>query len=114
MGIAATGFLRRGLHPSVGIAPASRVAAFLESVEDLRLSRLRLGAAGWELLVDPERPDAYVETFPMGSWADYVAAETVRLTVPEHRLRERVRLRLDHEPRTRVLLRAPHHRGADR
>jgi MFS family permease len=138
MGSAATGFLRHGLYPSDGIAPeqarveepslsggveperpirvevtyvpaAQRVAEFLEAVESLRLSRLRLGAAGWELLVDPAVPDTFVETFPAGSWADYVAAETVRLTVPEHRLRERVRLLLEEEPRTRVLVHARQH-----
>ena len=89
--------------PSVG-----QEAAFFEAVEALRLSRMRLGAGGWELLVDPARPTTYVESFPVGTWADYVAAETVRLTVPEHRLRERVRLLLDHEPRTRVLVNARH------
>jgi hypothetical protein len=139
MGIAASGFLRHGLYPSEGIAPepapvqepvvrsgvqpgqpvrvqvtylpsAHQLAAFLDAVEALRLSRLRLGAGGWELLVDPDQPDTYVETFPVGSWSDYVAAETVRLTVPEHRLRERVRLLLDDEPRTRVLVHARHQR----
>lgn len=139
MAIAASGFLRHGLHPSEGIAPDladvgmptlsgvelerpvrievtyvpsdGDLAAFLEAVQALRLSRLRLGASGWELLVDPACPGVYVETFPMGSWADHVASETVRLTVPEHRLRERVRLLLDQEPRTRVLL---HARTAER
>ena len=140
MGFAASGFLRHGLYPSDGIAPepapvaepsvtggvdpgrpirvevtyvpsTDTVPAFLEALDALRLSRLRLGAGGWEILLDPDRPDTYVETFPVGSWADYVASETVRLTVPEHRLRERVRLLLEEEPRTRVLVHArPHDR----
>jgi MFS family permease len=144
MVVAASGFLRHGLYSSEGIAPDragleqpalggavepgrpirvevtyvpehGQVPAFLDAVEALRLSRLRLGARGWELLVDPDQPDTYVESFPVGSWADYVAAETVRLTVPEHRLRERVRLLLDQEPRTRVLVNARHTTtGADR
>lgn len=132
MTIAASGFLLHGLHPSHDIAPDlaqiatptlsgvelerpvrievtyrpvdGEVGAFLEAIGALRLSRLRLGAGGWELLVDPEHPDRYIETFPMDSWADHVASETVRLTVPEHRLRERVRLLLCEEPSTRVLL----------
>lgn len=132
MTIAASGFLLHGLHPSHDIAPDlaqiatptlsgvelerpvrievtyrpvdGEVGAFLEAIGALRLSRLRLGAGGWELLVDPEHPDRYIETFPMDSWADHVASETVRLTVPEHRLRERVRLLLREEPSTRVLL----------
>lgn len=132
MTIAASGFLLHGLHPSHDIAPDlaqiatptlsgvelerpvrievtyrpadGEVGAFLEAIGALRLSRRRLGAGGWELLVDPEHPDRYIETFPMDSWADHVASETVRLTVPEHRLRERVRLLLCEEPSTRVLL----------
>lgn len=132
MTVAASGFLLHGLHPSHDIAPDlaqiatptlsgvelerpvrievtyrpvdGEVGAFLEAIGALRLSRLRLGAGGWELLVDPEHPDRYIETFPMDSWADHVASETVRLTVPEHRLRERVRLLLCEEPSTRVLL----------
>ncbi|HSV41665.1 MAG TPA: MFS transporter [Nocardioidaceae bacterium] len=146
MGLAALGFLRHGLYDSEGIEPepaaaaapsradsvdpdqpirvevtylpsAHQVPAFLEAVDMLRQSRLRLGAGGWELLVDPTEPDVYVETYPVRSWAEYVAAETVRLTVPEQRLRERVRRLLDQEPRTRVLVREPDHRptrGADR
>jgi hypothetical protein len=140
MGLAALGFLRHGLYPSAGIEPepaitvgpeltggiepdgairvevtyrpsAGQLAAFLAAVDALRLSRLRLGAGGWELLVDPAEPDAYVESFPVDSWAGYLAAETVRLTVPEQRLRERVRLLLQHEPVTRVLVRERHDRS---
>lgn len=134
MGLAALGFLRHGLYPSAGIEPEpadatvpslgtdvlpegpirievtyvpepDQLSAFLDAIDALRMSRLRLGAAGWELLVEPAVPGAYVETFPVGSWADYVAAETVRLTVPEQALRERVRLLLCHEPTIRVLVR---------
>jgi len=136
MGLAALGFLRHGLYPSAGIEPepagaivpslgtdvlpesrirvevtyvprTDQLPAFLDAIDALRMSRLRLGAGGWELLVEPAVPGAYVETFPVGSWADYVAAETVRLTVPEQRLRERVRLLLAHEPTIRVLVREP-------
>jgi MFS family permease len=135
MGSAAVGFLRHGLHPSEGIEPdpadavapslgggalpegtirleftyvpsAGQATAFLDAVASLRLSRLRLGAAAWELLVDPARPGEYVETFSFGSWADYVAAETVRLTVPEERLRVRVRDLIVDDPTARVRVRA--------
>jgi len=140
MGVAGLGFLRHGLYDSEGIAPepaqvdepplhggmaperpirvevtyvpsAEQVDAFLAAIGALRLSRLRLGAGSWELLVDPTRPEAYVESFPVDSWADYVAAETVRLTVPEQRLRERVRLLLQEEPVARVLVRGLHDRS---
>jgi predicted MFS family arabinose efflux permease len=135
MALAALGFLRRGLYDSAGIEPEPAVttepawtgdvepgrairvevtyvpfvgqeAAFLDALEALRLSRLRLGAVGWELLMDPAEPGAYVETFPLASWNDYVASETVRLTVPEQRLRERVHVLLAQEPRTKVHVRA--------
>lgn len=137
MGLAAMGFLRHGLYESEGIAPEpapvdappgvmdprqpirvevtykpsdGRRPAFLAALEALRLSRLRLGAGGWELLVDPTEPEVYVESFAVDSWADYVAAETVRLTVPEQALRETVRLLLEQDPRTRVLAREHHPR----
>jgi MFS family permease len=141
MGSAAVGFLRHGLYPSEGIEPdpadaaapsmgdgalpegairvettyvpsSGQATAFLDAVASLRLSRLRLGAAAWELLVDPARPGEYVETFSFASWADYVAAETVRLTVPEQRLRVRVRDLIVGDPTTRVRVRAPDDRSA--
>lgn len=141
MGSAAVGFLRHGLHPSGGIEPdpseavapslgggalpegairveltyvpaAGQATPFLDAVASLRLSRLRLGAAAWELLVDPARPGEYVETFSFGSWTDYVAAETVRLTVPEQRLRVRVRDLIVGDPTTRIRVRALNDRPA--
>jgi hypothetical protein len=132
MAFAAVGFLRHGLYPSRGIDPvptalpewdldldpvqAVRVevsylprsgedAAFKNAIAALRLSRLRLGAQSWELLVDPDDPKTYVESIPFACWADCVAAETVRLTVPELRLRERVMQLLAAPPRKRVLIR---------
>jgi len=134
MGGTALGFLRHGLYTSVGIEPkpavitetagrrdldprqqirvevtyvprADRDAEFRDAVEQLRLSRLRLGALAWELLVDPAEPGTYVESFPVASWADHLAAETERLTVPEQRLRDRVHTALAREPHTRILLR---------
>lgn len=139
MGLAALGFLRHGLHPSAGIEPEAagtlepamngvdpraairvevtyrpmpdQLPAFLDAIDALRLSRLRLGAGGWELLVDPSEPDAYVESFPVASWTEYVAAETIRLTVPELRLRERVSVLLSQEPVIRVLMRELHDRS---
>jgi predicted MFS family arabinose efflux permease len=135
MGLAALGFLRRGLYTTVGIEPepavtaepawpgdvepgrairvevtyvprAGQVAAFLDALEALRLSRLRLGAVAWEVLMDPAEPGAYVETFRLASWSDYVASETVRLTVPEQRLRARVHEFVVQEPRNKVHVRA--------
>jgi MFS family permease len=130
----ALGFVRHGLYPSAGIEPllaltaeparrpdldprqeirvevtylprAGQAAEFRAAVGQLRLSRLRLGAQCWELLVDPAEPGMYVESFAVASWADHVAAETERLTVPEQRLRDRVRSVLEREPQTRILLR---------
>ena len=135
MALAGAGFMRHGLLPSRGIEPepaaspvpewngdlepvsSIRVVVtyaprpdeldpFFERLAALRLSRLRLGAAGWELWADPANPTTYLETFSFASWTDYVAAETVRLTVPERRLRDRVARLLEREPHTRAFLRA--------
>jgi MFS family permease len=120
MVLSALGLLRRGLYPSVGIEPepaAARVSTvaphgagtsgdvmvevdhsvapadeddFFTAMQRLRLSRLRLGARRWTLFADPRSPGHYVECYVVGGWAEYVAQETDRLTVPERQLRDRV------------------------
>lgn len=65
--------------------------AFLAAIEPLRLSRLRLGAREWSLRPHPERPGRLVETYRVSSREDWWQQESVRLTVPEQRLRTAVR-----------------------
>jgi MFS family permease len=118
--LSAVGLLRRGLYPSAGIepepvagsvpesAPSDAAASgdvmvqidhlvapaahedFFAAMQRLRLSRLRLGARRWTLFADPGCPGRFVECYVVTGWAEYVAQETDRLTVPERQLRNRV------------------------
>jgi hypothetical protein len=143
MAISALGLLRRGLYPSAGIEPEpvagsvpesgpSDAAAsgdvmvqidhlvascaqedFFMAMQRLRLSRLRLGARRWTLFADPSRPGHYVECYVVTGWAEYVAQETDRLTVPERQLRDRVaELATVGEPRVLVEVRPTSRRQA--
>lgn len=133
MVVAAVGVLRNGIFPSEAIAPdpadvtwtdpptdgygdrpvtiettyfvaENRVSAFLQDFEEVRRSRLRLGALRCRIMQAADLSDTYVEYCTFNHWADYVSQETVRLTVPEQRLRRRVEATLRSEPVTRVLV----------
>jgi MFS family permease len=64
---------------------------FGAAIERLRMSRLRLGARDWRLAPHPGEPGVLVETYRVPSRQDLLAQESVRLTVPEARLRTAVR-----------------------
>ncbi|MFC8043542.1 MFS transporter [Nocardia sp. NPDC057353] len=129
----AIGVLRNGLRPSTGIAPdpaparddlafpegapagrvivettyrvePDRVTAFLADVAAVRVSRLRLGALRCTLTRPAGAAGTFVEFCVFRSWAEYLAQETERLTVPEHRLRLSVARHLAAEPELRVLV----------
>lgn len=133
MFVAAIGVLRRGIFPNEGIAPESAVVEqpvepaagygdrrvvlettyvvapesrshFIRTIEDLKRSRLRLGALKCTVLQAADFPETYVEFCTFSVWADYIAQETDRLTVPEKRVRERVAATLESKPVTRVLV----------
>jgi len=70
---------------------SSRTAEFAETMAALRLSRLRLGARAWRLRPDPSRPGRFVETYRVSSRDELLEQESVRLTVPELRLRTAAR-----------------------
>ena len=141
--LSALGLLRRGLYTSAGIEPEPVAGSVPESapphtaasgdvmvqvdhlvapaaeddfyaaMQRLRLSRLRLGARRWTLFADPSRPGRYVECYVVEGWAEYVAQETDRLTVPERRLRDRVAdLATVGEPRVLVEVRPTSRRQA--
>lgn len=61
--------------------------AFSAAMADLRLSRLRLGATGWELGREESNPGRYIEKYHVRGESDLLAQETDRLTQPELRLR---------------------------
>jgi MFS family permease len=133
MVVAAFGVLRRGIFPSEGIAPepsgvvgpddltggsgdrriviettylvAERnVSDFRRELEQVRRSRLRLGALRCTVMEVVDIPGTYVEYSTFSDWNDYVSQETERLTVPEQRLRQRVSATLRSAPVTRVLV----------
>jgi MFS family permease len=68
------------------VRPADR-EAFAAAMARLRLSRLRLGARTWCLQPHPGHPHSLVETYRVSSRQDLLEQESVRLTVPEERLR---------------------------
>lgn len=65
--------------------------SFRDAMDDLRLSRLRLGARSWLLEPDPARPGTFVESYRVRDRSLLLEQETSRLTVPERRLRDVVR-----------------------
>lgn len=67
------------------------VAEFETAMRHLRRSRLRLGGWAWSLDRDEGRTGEYVESYRVASTAVFAEQEHSRLTVPEERLRERVR-----------------------
>ena len=70
------------------VAP-DREAEFLETMDQLRRSRLRTGATRWELYRDAERPSEFVETFRVPSWEEHQRQHTGRLTAADQVVEER-------------------------
>lgn len=75
------------------VVEPGQVRAFEEAMGPLRLSRLRLGARAWTLEHDGRAVDAgqWVETYRVSGREELMEQETIRLTVPEERLRVAVR-----------------------
>jgi MFS family permease len=70
------------------IDPAD-VEAFVKAIHDLKTIRLRDGGMRWGLFADASNPARFVETFLVGSWAEYLR-QRERLTVSDLAVRERV------------------------
>ncbi|HJC61150.1 MAG TPA: MFS transporter [Candidatus Dietzia intestinigallinarum] len=64
---------------------------FVAAMRQLRRSRLRLGGRDWRLDPEPDRAGVYVESYVVSGHRAFEEQELNRLTVPEARLRERVR-----------------------
>jgi hypothetical protein len=64
---------------------------FWDAMDDLRRSRLRLGARSWLLEPDAARPCTFIESYRVRDRSLLLEQETTRLTVPEQRLRDVVR-----------------------
>jgi len=133
MAVSAVEVVRRGIMPSDQIAPDLAQApapvapppghegkwviiettyrvvpecasGFVAAMEELRRSRLRLGARRWTLATPADTSDTFVEYCMFKDWSEYRSQETERLTVPEYRLRTLLTEYLVTEPRTRVLI----------
>ncbi|WP_340539925.1 MFS transporter [Nocardioides sp. GXZ039] len=80
---------------------AEQVPQFLDAMAHLRRQRLRLGARHWQLArgapPDPistrSRTESYTESYAVTSRHDLLEQETVRMTVPEQRVRTAVTTR---------------------
>jgi Transmembrane secretion effector len=53
---------------------------FLEVMPDLRLSRERTGATGWDLYQDGENPRSFVELFTVPTWDEHLLQHRERQT----------------------------------
>jgi len=65
-----------------------RESAFLEAMDQLRLSRRRTGATRWELYRDGDRPDRFLELFSVPSWEEHLRQHAGRLTAVDREVEE--------------------------
>jgi len=86
------------------VAPAD-VDAFLEAMEEYGRIRRRDGASRWGIFRDVERPDRYVESFIVTSWAEHLRQHD-RLTIADSEVIQRVRQRSREEPIVHHLIHA--------
>ncbi|MCJ8138557.1 MFS transporter [Falsirhodobacter halotolerans] len=78
--------LRLDLKPQSGpimimidwVIPPENTTAFLKTMAERRLVRIRDGARQWSLLRDLENPDIWVETYHVPTWVDYIRHNTRR------------------------------------
>jgi MFS family permease len=86
------------------VAPAD-VDAFLEVMEEYGRIRRRDGASRWGIFRDVERPDRYVESFIVTSWAEHLRQHD-RLTIADSEVIQRVRQRSREAPIVHHLIHA--------
>jgi len=84
------------------IDPAHR-RAFLHAIHEYRKVRRRDGASQWGVFRDIERPDVYLETFQISSWAEHLRQHD-RVTRADKELEDRLRRALREEPMVRHLV----------
>jgi predicted MFS family arabinose efflux permease len=75
-------------------------------LRDVRLSRLRYGARAWEFREVAPGAGRHLERMLFSSWEDYRTFEAHRLTVPEARVRQRLRDLSRRDPEVNVVLAA--------
>ena len=86
------------------VAPTD-VDAFLEAMEEYGRIRRRDGASRWGVFQDVERPDRYLESFIVTTWAEHLRQHT-RLTVADRAIIQRVRDLTREEPIVHHLIHA--------
>src|SRR5262249_51706169 len=69
------------------VAP-ERQPAFLDAMDQLRLSRLRRGATRWELYREGERQNHFVEIFSVASGEEHLRQHAGRLTETDRSVEE--------------------------
>jgi hypothetical protein len=62
--------------------------AWLTAMQQLRRSRLRTGATGWELYRDADRRDRFVEQFRVASWEERLRRHEGRLTAADQAIEQ--------------------------
>jgi len=82
---------------------ADQTDAFLDAMEEYGRIRRRDGASRWGVFRDVERPDRYLETFIVNSWAEHLRQHD-RLTLADRAVVERVRKHIRDEPAIRHLV----------
>jgi MFS family permease len=76
---------------------------FLRAMHRYQRIRRRDGASRWGIYRDTERPDIYLETFIVSSWAEHLRQHE-RFTRADHALEERINKYLLKEPQARHLI----------
>ncbi|WP_253259914.1 MFS transporter [Subtercola boreus] len=67
------------------VAPEQH-ALFIDHMRAVEASRRRTGARHWELYVDKDHRDSFVEIFDIGSWREHLEQDRSRLTEYDHQL----------------------------
>jgi MFS family permease len=84
------------------VDPAHR-RAFLHTIHEYATVRRRDGASSWGVFRDIERPDVYLETFQVSSWAEHLRQHD-RVTRADQELEDRLRRAITAEPAVRHLV----------
>ena len=79
-------------------------AAFLLAMESMRRSRLRSGAARWDLYRVGESPDRFLEQFQVPTWAEHQRQHDGRLTAEDQAIEDATFALVEGTPRTQHLL----------
>ncbi len=66
--------------------PLERHDQFIEHMRAVEASRRRTGARHWEMYVDKDEGNSFVEIYDVGSWREHIQQDSARLTVYDQQL----------------------------